>query len=89
MDRERPRGREKNVTGEGSGLGRKGSGLGTGPVGSKDGYSGRGSSSGGGGGRKITRGAGLNSEGKGIVFSLPVTDVMGVARMMDTQEEQE
>ena len=37
----------------------------------------------------ITRGAGLNSEGKGIVFSLPVTDVMGVARMMDTQEEQE
>ena len=60
MDRERPRGREKNVTGEGSGLGRKGSGLGTGPVGSKDGYSGRGSSSGGGGGRKITRGAGLS-----------------------------
>ena len=33
----------------------------------------------------ITRGAGLNSEGKGIVFSLPVTDVMGVARMMDRE----
>ena len=58
MDRERPRGREKNVTGQGSGLGRRGSGLGTGPVGSKDGYSGRGSGSGGGG--RITRGAGLS-----------------------------
>ena len=59
MDQNRPRGREKNVTGQGSGLGRKGSGLGTGPVGSNDGYSGRGSGSGG-GGRKITRGAGLS-----------------------------
>ena len=59
MDRERPRGRDKNVTGQGTGLGRRGSGLGTGPVGSKDGYSGRGSGSGG-SGRKITRGAGLS-----------------------------
>ena len=60
MDRERPRGREKNVTGQGSGLGRRGDGLGTGPVGSKDGYSGRGSGTGAGGGRRITRGAGLS-----------------------------
>ena len=37
----------------------------------------------------ITRGAGLNSEGKGIVFSLPVTDVMGVARMMEQQENEQ
>ena len=59
MDRERPRGREKNVTGQGTGLGRRGSGLGTGPVGSQDGYSGKGSGSGG-GGRRITRGAGLS-----------------------------
>lgn len=36
----------------------------------------------------ITRGAGLNTEGHGIVFSLPVTDVMGIARIMeDTTEE--
>ncbi len=35
----------------------------------------------------ITRGAGLNSEGQGLVFSLPVTDVMGVARMMQDTEE--
>lgn len=59
MDRERPRGREKNVTGQGTGLGRRGSGLGTGPVGSQDGYSGKGSGSGG-SGRRITRGAGLS-----------------------------
>ncbi len=36
----------------------------------------------------ITRGAGLNSEGQGLVFSLPVTDVMGVARMMQEAEEE-
>ncbi|MDO4418108.1 MAG: clostripain-related cysteine peptidase [Eubacteriales bacterium] len=60
MDRERPRGRDKNVTGQGTGLGRRGNGLGTGPVGSKDGYSGRGSGTGTGGGRRITRGAGLS-----------------------------
>lgn len=59
MDRNRPRGREKNVTGQGTGLGRRGSGLGTGPVGSSDGYGGRGSG-GGGGGRRVTRGAGLS-----------------------------
>ena len=36
----------------------------------------------------VARGAGLNSEGHGLVFSLPVTDVMGVARMMreDTED---
>lgn len=37
----------------------------------------------------ITRGAGLHSEGHGLVFSLPVNDVMGVARMMDEQTEEE
>ncbi|MBR1584255.1 MAG: P-II family nitrogen regulator [Clostridia bacterium] len=38
----------------------------------------------------ITRGAGLNTEGHGLVFSLPVTDVMGVARVtQEWTEEQE
>ncbi|MBE5955389.1 MAG: peptidase C11 [Lachnospiraceae bacterium] len=37
----RPRGRQKNVTGSGKGVKRRGSGLGTGPVGSSGGYSGR------------------------------------------------
>ena len=37
----RPRGRQKNVSGQGKGVKRRGSGLGTGPVGSSGGYSGR------------------------------------------------
>jgi len=35
----------------------------------------------------ITRNAGLNTEGHGLVFSLPVSDVMGIARV--TQEQME
>ena len=37
----RPRGRERNVTGSGKDIKRRGSGLGTGPVGTPGGYSGR------------------------------------------------
>ena len=40
----------------------------------------------------ITRGAGLSTEGRGIVFSLPVSDVMGVARLnaeMELPEDEE
>ena len=44
----RPRARGKNVTGQGTGLNRRGSGIGSGPVGSSNGYSGRTSQSGGG-----------------------------------------
>lgn len=36
----------------------------------------------------IARGAGLNSEGHGLIFSLPVSDVMGVARMMEEKTEE-
>lgn len=36
----------------------------------------------------IARGAGLGSEGHGIIFSLPVSDVMGVARMMEEKTEE-
>lgn len=36
----------------------------------------------------ITRGAGLSTEGHGIVFSLPVSDVMGL-RVMDEEETEE
>lgn len=38
MDQKRPRGREKNVTEGGSGVHKRGDGLGTGPVGSSNGY---------------------------------------------------
>lgn len=41
MDRNRPRARQKNVTSGGKGVNRRGSGLGTGPVGSPNGYSGK------------------------------------------------
>ncbi|MCR5825760.1 MAG: peptidase C11 [Oscillospiraceae bacterium] len=51
MDNNRPRGRQTHITGKGKDIYRRGEGLGTGPVGSADGHSGRmdsGSSSGGG-----------------------------------------
>ena len=38
MENNRPRGREKNVTGPGKGVHKRGSGLGTGPVGEAGGY---------------------------------------------------
>lgn len=41
MAANRPRGRQRNVTGSGKQINRRGSGLGTGPVGSSGGYSGR------------------------------------------------
>jgi len=39
--------------------------------------------------QSIVRDAGMSSEGQGLVFSLPVNDVMGVARMMDAEAEEE
>ena len=47
----RPRGREKNVSGAGKGVYKRGSGLGIGSVGNSGGYSGRGGGPSGGGGR--------------------------------------
>ncbi len=55
MDQNRPRGREKNVTSGGSGAYRRGDGLGTGPVGSQNGYSGK---SGGSAGKRAAAGGG-------------------------------
>ena len=37
----------------------------------------------------IARDAGLSSEGRGLVFSLPVTNVMGVARMTEEPMEEQ
>ena len=56
MPDNRPRSREKNVTSGGGSVNRRGSGLGTGPVGSPNGYSGRGGK--GGGGKKAAIGGG-------------------------------
>lgn len=41
MAGQRPRGRQRNVTGAGKSIGRRGAGLGSGPVGSSGGYGGR------------------------------------------------
>ena len=57
----KPRAREKYYTGAGKGVHKKGDGLGTGPAGSKDGYSGKGSGGGEGGSEerpRLRRGAG-------------------------------
>lgn len=62
----RPRGRQKNITGAGKGINRRGSSLGSGPVGTPGGYGGRpGRSSGNfnsGGGGKRSIGGGLVSK---------------------------
>ncbi|MBE6909490.1 MAG: peptidase C11 [Ruminococcaceae bacterium] len=60
MDDNRPRGREKHVTGEGKDIYKRGDGLGTGPVGSADGHAGRtGSGGSGGGGKRAGGGSSL------------------------------
>ena len=60
MAENRPRGRQKNVSGQGKSVYKRGSGLGTGPVGNSGGYGGRGSGRpSGGGGHRSTGGGGL------------------------------
>ena len=73
MDQRRPRGREKNVTGNSTGVHKRGDGLGTGPVGSSNGYSGKtgGHSSGGG----YSGGSGHSGPNRAVLgggISLPV-----------------
>lgn len=58
MENNRPRGREKHVSGPAQGVHKRGSGLGTGPVGSTGGHSGGGQTSSGGGRRGPSRGKG-------------------------------
>ena len=65
MERKRPRSREKHITSGGSGIHRRGAGLGSGPVGSPNGYSGRASG----------KGAKRAAVGGGI--SLPVLLLIG------------
>ena len=58
MENNRPRGRERNVTGPAKGVSKRGSGLGTGPVGSTGGHSGGAQSPSGGGGKRASGGRG-------------------------------
>ena len=73
MDKQRPRGRQKNVT-SGGGVHRRGSGLGTGPVGSPDGYSGRRPSG--------SSGGGMNRAAKAGGISLPVIIILIVVFLL-------
>ena len=72
MDTNKPRGRERKVTGTAEKIEKHGQGLGTGPVGSADGHAGRGSSSSGPGrssssgpGRSASSGSGRPTSGSG------------------------
>ena len=74
MDQNRPRGREKHVTDNSTGVHKRGDGLGTGPVGSSNGYSGRtGSNHSGSSGRSS---GGPNRAALGGGLSLPVIIVI-------------
>ena len=59
----RPFGRQKNVTGQGKKVGRRGEGLGTGPVGNAGGYQGRPASGGGQGNGPFYSGGGSSDNG--------------------------
>ena len=77
----RPRGRQRNVTGRGKSVNRRGSGLGTGPVGNTGGYSGRpgrGGSVGGsnGGGRPVRSGGRGNRSGGGLIKIIVILAVL-------------
>ena len=56
MDQKRPRGRETHVTNNSTGVHKRGDGLGTGPVGSPNGYAGKKAGSGGSGGKRAAGG---------------------------------
>ncbi len=64
---QQPRGREKNITGEGKPIERRGSGLGTGPVGREQGYEDRGGSPAPSGGGMPQRSGGFGGKKIGII----------------------
>ena len=72
----RPRGRQRNVSGQGKGVYKRGSGLGTGPVGSGGGYSGRPTGGSGGGGRP-TRSGGSGGGGLMKIIMLLIVVFLG------------
>ncbi len=72
MPDNRPRGRDKNVTGQGKDIYKRGSGQGTGPVGNQSGYAGRpGTGSSGGGPKRSSSGG-----GKGGILTVIIAAVV-------------
>ncbi|MBR5267705.1 MAG: peptidase C11 [Lachnospiraceae bacterium] len=77
MAGDRPRGRQKNISGNGKSVYKRGSGLGTGPVGSSGGYSGRPSGGGFGGGNRAPRGNRSSGGGLGKLIVLGLVVLLG------------
>ncbi len=73
MENNRPRGREKDVTGPGKTVHKRGDGLGTGPVGDAGGYKDQTPQSGGGG----TRANGTRASGAGKLIALVLALLLG------------
>ena len=76
MENNRPRGREKNVTGPGKTVHKRGDGLGTGPVGDAGGYKDQKPSSGGASGTG-TRAGGTRAGGAGKLIALVLALLLG------------
>ncbi|MBQ7698923.1 MAG: peptidase C11 [Clostridia bacterium] len=75
----RPRGRERNITGQGSGVYRRGSGTGGGPVGGPGGYSGRPGTPQGGGGNGGGGGPTRSSGGSGKIIGIIIAVIVVLA----------
>jgi len=84
----RPRGRQRNITGEGKAINRRGAGLGMGPVGNSEGYQGRAGNSDGG---KRNLGGGSGSSGGGFVKILVILLILlfgggsGIGTLLNNQ----
>lgn len=84
----RPRGRQRNITGEGKAINRRGAGLGMGSVGNSEGYQGRSGNSGGG---KRNLGEGSGSSKGGFVKILVILLILlfgggsGIGTLLDSQ----
>ena len=73
----RPRGRQKNVTGAGKGIHKRGEGLNTGPVGRQDGYAGRTGSTGSVGGQQTGRPVRTTRKGSFSLIAIIAALVLG------------
>ncbi len=85
MDQNRPRGREKHVTNNSTGVHKTGSGLGTGPVGSPNSYSGKKSSGGTG---KRAAGGGIGVTLIAIIATLVFGKINGGSNQNSTAQSQ-
>ena len=84
MNQKRPRGREKRVTDNSTGVHKRGDGLGTGPVGSADGYAGK--KSGSGGGMRAAGGGGIGLVIIALLLKMFLGGGLSSSSNQDTQQ---